>query len=246
MIKDSVPGLTRGLKVLEILKNGKRIPLHELQRIMSIPKSSLLRVMETLVENDYAERDESGAYRSKVRIVPFENSDALDGKIEKALKQVAALTEHTAEWYIPTDNNTLILVKRNQPDNPELHVVAKIGFIRKTGAGHELDAVAAVAAVYMKHADTEFEERWIYKPEGIKCQISSKEASEIIRSACDNAFCSELNYNSNGVRRIAVPVLDGRKLLGVLAVAQCYMPGIQPDDKEKVRILFDSRREIEN
>jgi len=222
----SAPGLARGIKALQLLNDGSKLTLNELIEQTSIPKSSILRILETLMAFDYIEKDETGKlFQAKIRIISL-NAPSWEAKLRQNLSNIAKTTGQTAEWYAPSKAG-LTLIQRKEPPGSELQVRAQIGFFRPIGEGCELDAVAraALAALAVRSDATVIpSDLWTYQPDGIRRDINKTEAEQLMFEAKQKGFAAESCYNSNGVKRIACPIKRGDKFIGVLAVAQCYIP----------------------
>jgi IclR family mhp operon transcriptional activator len=242
--KDSVPGLSRGLQTLKLLGETEKASLNELQKATSIPKSSLLRVLETLVEQGYAERCDNGKnYKAIARIVPLTDvDDSWHGRLVNALSSIAEKTGQTAEWFSPVEGG-LMLTQRREPPGGEVRVRAQIGFFRKICDGCELEAAVKVALAFSERDVPK--NMWTYEPDGVKFSVKADDAKDIINETRKTACAMDIRYNSFGVKRMACAVMKDKKLLGVLALAQCYIPS--PDkniDSERLKILAGKAQEL--
>lgn len=239
-MKDPVPGLSRGLKVLKILNNGSEMSLNELLKSTNIPKSSMLRIIQTLQDHGYIARSTSGkAYYSEIRLISHTKENSFwEKKLAETLNSLADSTANTVEWYIPCQEG-FMLINRSEPASTEIRIKAKTGFVRKLHDGCEMEAVTRVGAalrdenMFIPHSS------WTYKPDGKRYQLSEKEATFIVKQARTKYYASEEFYNLNGIKRTACAILKNNKLRGILALAECYVPAQATKGKDRLELLLE-------
>jgi DNA-binding IclR family transcriptional regulator len=200
--------------------------------------------METLVEQGYAVRCDNGKnYKATARITPLTaEDDSWQNKLMKALSFIAEKTGQTAEWFIPVEGG-LILSQRKEPPSGEVRVRAQIGFIRNIGDNCEFEAAVKVALAFSDRKIPR--EMWIYEPDGVRCKAKEKDIKKIIDETRKTGCAVDMRYNGCGVKRMACAVMKGKKLAGVLALAQCYIPSPDKDiDSERLKILAGKAQEL--
>jgi len=217
------PALARGVAVLRLLENAPGLSLDRIAAQTNVPKASALRLLYTLCELGLVERsDEDKSYRARVRLVPIDTGDSMEERVRGSLARLARAAGHTAEWYVPSQEG-LVLVQRCEPEAEMVSVKARIGFVRAWR--NELDAVACVANAVRESGTGVYSGYWTYDAEGLRRNLSMHEAAERLAQARARGVAHDEHYNTNGVRRAAVPVVRDRSLAGVLAIAASYRPG---------------------
>lgn len=221
--KPSAPALQRGIQILRLLEPGDALTLEAVAARTAIPKASALRLLQTLQEMRLVDRRPDKSFVSRARLVPVRDGQTqMTSRIAESLRRLCAATGHTAEWYVPSEQG-MILVQRQEPDSQQVHVVARIGFVR---AWHdELDAVACVGIAFGGHGDRGLSGFWVYDANGNRSSLTARQAQDMLSAARRDRMAMDRTYNTNGVRRTAVAVACGDELLGVLAVAGSYRPG---------------------
>jgi len=242
----SAPALARGIAVLRLLEDGRRMTLEAIAGSTSLPKPSLLRILQTLDGLGLVARDTTSRhYYATSRLVPFQGNGRLfEGRLDAALERIASATGHTAEWYVPSEDG-MALVRRAEPSLREVGVQARIGFIRSWKG--ELDAVATVAYAWLREPMRSFAGFWSYVADGMKDKLSDDDAKRCVGQARQNGFAVDKHCNLNGVRRIACIVGRNAKCLGVLVVAQHLVPpGLQRERKHVEVLLKEAQNLSEN
>lgn len=223
----SSPALERGIAAWRRLCECGPLRLEELARDTGVPKASLLRHLDTLASLGLICRDAPDKrFRATALIVPLAAAtDAFSGRLATALQQLCAETGHTAEWWVPQGRAMVLLLQRF-PDDGEVHVRARVGFVRPSQG--ELEAVlrAALAAGLKPEANDDGK-WWTYDENGEVLRLSAKAARQALaQAATAQASAADPCVNPNGVRRHAAAVRDAAgALLGVLAIAESYSPG---------------------
>jgi DNA-binding IclR family transcriptional regulator len=228
-ISHLVPGLARGIRLLELMADGESRSLEALVRLTDWPKASVFRLLQTLCALGMLRRHETDrTYSAACTIVPLDTSAAqpdLNRRLPEILANLAQSTGQTAEWYVPTPEG-LILVQRSEPENQEVRVVARIGF-RRDWTG-ELEAVASIGNAYGRPPRCPNPRYWTYMEEGTKKTLSAEEVVRTLASARSDGLAQDAHYNLNGVRRSAAAISGSGRLLGILALAESFRPGPEP------------------
>ena len=133
----AAPALERGIRVLRRLAERPGIRLETLARELGAPKSSVLRLLETLADLNLARRAEAG-WQALAVLAPLAEDD-FPARLDRALAQLAARAGRSAEWW-EADDAGMVLRRRCEPPAGEVAVRAQPGFVRPWRG--ELDAVA--------------------------------------------------------------------------------------------------------
>ncbi len=241
-LKSPVPGLERGVTLLQLLGDGLHATLDDLARETNYPKSSILRILETLKNLGLVSRDEATReYFALQRLVPLRMMDQdFDSALRTSLQQIAESLGFTAEWYVPVAEG-MVLVRRAEPFQGGAQVMAHVGFLRPWN--EQLEAVACLAHAWRPEAPPLVKQGlFSYLADGEARPLSLKAAQMRIQHAGRDGFSRDVAFNDNGVRRTACVVLHDDALAGILAIAECYRPGAGLDSAENLQILIKEAR----
>jgi DNA-binding IclR family transcriptional regulator len=227
------PALARGLQLLDQLAVDGQASLEKLAARNGWPKSSVLRFLQTLEQAGAVLQDPASRHwRALKHLQPLEppSLPPLE-QVRKQLPGLAQGTGHCAELYLWQENR-LRLIDRAEPDSGEWRVRARIGFERNFA---ELDATALI--VYAFDPESQAPDKvWGWK-KGKRKKISAEKRVQRIEETRGRGLAVDADFNENGIRRFAVPVLHENRLLGVLAVAQRQTPGADAETDFVTRIL---------
>jgi DNA-binding IclR family transcriptional regulator len=106
-----IPALARGISVLDLLgSHTGSLSLENLAKKTNIPKASLSRILETLVDAGLIERGQDKRFYALARIIKRDKDhETFDRLLKKKLLFLAEQTGGTAEWYIPGDTGCLLM-----------------------------------------------------------------------------------------------------------------------------------------
>ncbi len=239
----SVPGLARGIAVMKLLEEKGGMTLDQLAQKSRFPKSSVFRIMDTLISLNLAQKDNANkTYIATARIIPIKaTQNGFEEKLKRTLQQLAETTACTAEWYLATDAG-LIMADRAEPPASEISINAGVGFIREWRG--ELDSVACVGRAWWPKAPRITKGIWVYKSGAIQQALSSSQLDKAIDCAKSTGCAVDKYCNTNGVRRIACAVLRDDSLLGILALAQCYSPRAGKSGKQHLKVLIEKAKTL--
>src|SRR5690606_19386768 len=124
--------LARGIETLRIMTHCPALSLDDLARRTHYPKSSLLRILETLAQMGLVERDDSTkTYYALQRLIPIRHMDAdFPSRLNAALIDLSASFQFTAEWWIHSDEG-MVLIERVDSPTGGAQVLARVGFLRQ-------------------------------------------------------------------------------------------------------------------
>ncbi len=239
MAESSAPALTRGVRILQLLEDRRARLLEEIASETGYPKSSLTRLMETLVNLELIKRDPSTRkYTPCCILLPIqERAESIDNRLRPILGDLANRSSCTAEWYMPSENG-MILIRRAEPADGEVSVIARIGYQR--GWTGELEAVAAVGNAFFHDR----EDHSGFCSAGRHRPLSSAEAKAIIDSVRERGSVVDTEWNSNGVRRAAVIVKQRSIPVGVLAIAESMRPTPKLSPDEHLKLLKQASNQL--
>jgi DNA-binding IclR family transcriptional regulator len=235
MNKSAAPALARGIKVLKILAENGLMSLEELAVATGSPKSSLLRILETLIEIEMVKKDTvSKRYQSLVAIVPaVTETNRFREQVKRALKQISLETLSTSEWY-ELSGDSMLITERYEPENQMVKVLAKIGYRRTLDS--EFEAVARLCLAFNTSL-LSTGGYWNYET-GTRKPIEPDKQSSMLKEAANELAVMDVEYNPNGVRRYAAAVRkpDGT-LAGIIALAENFTPSADAKANEKLQAL---------
>ncbi|HPO90992.1 MAG TPA: helix-turn-helix domain-containing protein [Victivallales bacterium] len=233
--KYKAPALARGLDLIEFLSESEPLTLERLSEKLSIPKASLLRLLETLELKGYVEKNpKNKEYMAKTIIIPTFIEKNLREKINKLLNDLSEKTLRTVEFYIP-DKNGLKIAFRKECEIKNITVKAKIGFKRSLDS--EFEAVTRIAHAFADSLKTQYYDKmWIYNSGQIK-KINKEDYEEFVKTTKKERIAIDFEFNSNGVRRTAAPIFEDKNLIGIIALAENFYPNCDEDTKKNAKIL---------
>jgi DNA-binding IclR family transcriptional regulator len=208
------PALARGLAVLGLL-GTEPIPLEDLARSVKLPKPSVLRLLLTLQAMGAADREPGGKrWRALARIASIaDSSNALRARSSGALHQLCADSGQIAELYA-LEAGGMRMIDRREPAGCEVTLRAQVGFLRDRGE------VEAVNQIVLAHDATRIgADHWHYR-DGRNVAIAQRKVRALAGLVASRGWAADIEPNSNGVRRVAAPLLGASgKLEGAIAVA---------------------------
>lgn len=221
MEKSLVPGLERGLKVIELLEKEKNgLSFGELLDRTGIPRPSLARILNILETYNFIRNSTDGKYRLGYRLLSLGYTvySQLDlvSEARPFLMKLVELTGETAELTILDRGEILYIDKIDSPE--PIRLVARIGSRYKT---LHCTAVGKVYLAYMGEKFlndylsnvglSPFTEKTITNPELLKKHL------EEIRL---KGYAFDDEEVRIGIRRVASPIFSSFEgLIGVLGIA---------------------------
>lgn len=221
MDKSLVPGLERGLRIIELLEKEKEgLSFGELLDRTGIPRPSLARILNILEAYDFIRNSNNGKYRLGYRLLSlgYKVYSQLDlvSEARPFLLNLVELTGETAELTILDRGEILYIDKIDSPE--PIRLVARIGSRYKTLH------CTAIGKVYLAYMGENFLNDYLSKvglPSFTEKTITNP---EILREQLEEIRLKGYAFDDQevriGVRRIASPIFgsfDG--LVGVLGIA---------------------------
>ena len=219
--KSKAPALAHGIDVLMLLSQHNQLTLESISHKLDLPKSSLLRYMDTLVDYALVSRSPSDKQYSLADSFLTNGHTQFQLKLEHIMATLCDDTQCTCEWY-ELEHGQIILKKQLAYEGHQIKISATEGFVREFGP--ELEAVNRI---FLSHHTTKLstEDYWAYDEKQQRQAISNDQA---IASMKQTILAYKDDYaNSNGIRRMAKAVYKDNKLYGVLALAQItFLPQV--------------------
>jgi DNA-binding IclR family transcriptional regulator len=225
--RPAAPALARGIRILRLLEQ-RSCSLDAIAREVKMPKSSILRMLDTLIGLGLVARDErTGSYAPLTMLVPVAAGaeKAWQQRLENTLTMLAESTGATAEWYVPGPQG-MVLLQQAEPPQGEVRVRARAGFIRTFDG--ELDAVACLGHAWFTVKEASSGSFWTYDRQGRHRNLGQADVARRIALARECGSALDEHFNTNGVRRLACLIRRGNRPLGVLALAESLRPNSTP------------------
>jgi len=230
------PAVDRALDVIEFLAvREKALPLSEILAKLSIPKQSLIRILNTLCDRGVVERTgQRGFYRLGMKLLYF--GDRLQDKIKlrsvgrPLMQELAAKPRQTVELST-LDRDQLVLIE-------QVEGTEGIRLYSRVGSAYPYFHAVAVGKIYL--ADMAPEKRHkvlttIGLPPMTENTITDLDELEgEITQIKEKGYAFEDQELRKGVRRIVAPIYDHRNhLAGCVGVAATIF-SFENDDKENL------------
>lgn len=245
--KTSVPALERGIDILELLaSSGKTLSFSEILTALSIPRASLVRILDTLVERKIIDKMEvDGHYRLGMKLLYL--GHRLKDKINlrtvawPLMQRLAEQIRETVELSV-LDQGQLLLIE--QIEGPgDVRVYSRIG-----GAYPYFHAVS-VGKLYLAHMDPAKRKRVVDQlglPAVTPWTITDREVLEReLVEILTIGYATENQELRKGVRRVAAPIYDhDGHVAGGLSIAAPVFRVEEEDLPKHGEIVREVAREI--
>jgi DNA-binding IclR family transcriptional regulator len=243
-MKNTVPGLHRGIQVWRELSNNRGdLSLEQIANRTGYPKASLLRMLHTLCDLHLIERNASGSYRATARITYFsESGPDFAKRIQQTLDNLANKLQVVVEWHEPEDYG-LLQIQRAIPTNAEIVLQAKTGFYRLWN--EEFDSLAVIGYAFCSNTPPNRQSLWKYTEQADRIPLTPGEFERTIQAAREKKIMQDPHYNVCGVKRIAAPVIRSGTLAGVLSLAFNFTPVIDTKIRGFIAPFQDAIKEIQ-
>ena len=228
------PAVDRALDVIELLAVcDKGLPLSEILAKLTIPRQSLIRILNTLCDRNIVDKTcQRGFYRLGMKLLYLGNrlqdNIRLRSVARPFMEELAEKTHKTVELST-LDRDQLILIEQIEGSEG-------IRLYTRIGSAYPYFHAVAVGKVYLAHMDAEKRHKVLSAiglPPVTEHTITlmdqlEKELTEIKRKG----YAFEDQELRRGVRRIVAPIYDHRNhLAGCIGVAATIF-SLEIDDKE--------------
>ncbi len=229
------PALTRGIRVLQYMDEDREYSLDELANSLDYPKSSLLRILDVLLDENLINRSfETKKYRPLTRLVALSEFH-FETRLEKALESLASTTGLTAEWYEYSPDG-MVLIRQKFPKGREAYVQAREGWLIKWDS--ILNAVNSLGIANFSPM-TDFSRLSYYSEDGHKTKVTKNLLKRQLQLAKSQGAVIDKFVNSCSVRRIAAVITAGSTVRGVIALAE-FVAKVDVTDQVKILEILQS------
>lgn len=215
------PAVERAIDVIELMARDKEVRFSEILQRLSIPRQSLVRILNTLCGRGIIEKtSRRGCYRLGIRLLYLGNS--IQTKINLRtiahpyMEELAQQTGKNVEL-ATLDQDQLVLLEQVE-GTEEVRLYARVG-----SAYPYLHAVAA-GKIYLAHMDEKKMREVLQKiglPRVTKNTITSfKNLERDLKGIRSKGYAFEDQELRKGIRRVAAPIYNYRnELAGCLGIA---------------------------
>lgn len=221
MDKSLVPGLERGLKIIELLeKEREGLSFGELLDRTGIPRPSLARILNILEAYDFIRNSTNGRYKLGYRLLSlgytvYSQLDLIS-EARPFLLNLVELTGETAELTILDKGEILYIDKIDSPE--PIRLVARIGSRYRTLH------CTAIGKVYLAYIGENFLNSYLSKVGLSSFTEKTVTNPEILMKQLEEIRLKGYAFDDEevriGVRRIASPIFGSfDALVGVLGIA---------------------------
>lgn len=235
------------MRVLQILSlvsgSSQGMRLSDISRILDIPKSTLLPILQTMVQSRYLFKDETDRYSPGIAMTAMSASSGNElsstQQIRRCLEQLVDRFRETCYFGVLEKGQVFYLEKVESP-NP-LRML--------TSTGHRLPAYATGLGKALLLDKTETEIRKLY-PEGLR-PLTENTVADIpslmkqLEEAKFGGYTWEVQESTEHIRCFGVPVRIRGKIEGAISIA---IPLFRYDPAEKealVQALQESAKILE-
>ena len=210
-----IQSLARGLKILDILSQAQEgVSITELAELLGVDKGSASRLVATLVQHGYAEKDENNRrFHLGAQVVSLSRSLLIRLPLREAakpfLRQLMELTGECAHLAVPAQGKVLYIDQVESPAT--LRVNAQVGTMNPLHCTALGKVILAFGEVELPAVLESFTAHTLTDPGQLR------ENLELTRK---RGFAVDDEEFDLGVRCIAVPVFDFRgKLAGSIGIS---------------------------
>lgn len=207
----TIQSLDRGLKILDILsKSGKPLTLNEITEHFDIDRSSIFRLLGTLIQNNFVHQDvETKKYTLGFKIMELSGAFGEQTKIETflrpILKSICEMTRQNSHLAV-LDRNEVVFIAVEQPkQNLSVHI--SVG----TREPAHATALGKVLLAFQKENELRNIMRSITLKKYTRNTITSmKEYQEHFKRILQQKYAIDNEEYRNGIICIASPVFNHR------------------------------------
>ncbi len=194
------------------------------------PKSSILRIMQTLMSLGAVARDpDTLVFRALLRLTPINTEDQhLREHCAPAISELCKRTRQTIELHRFAPND-VEMIDRQEPEDANVCVRARVGWRHPLA---EFDSIMQICFAFGSQDLSQLPSLWFWLGRD-KSPLTRKTVEQTLTKVKKDQFATDLSININSVRRYASPIIDqGGRLRAVVAAAQaCTVHDHEPDEK---------------
>lgn len=236
------------MEVLQVASRAAPRTLDELARVSGVPKTTLLRILNTLVETGYVSKTRKKRYVANFQLTKLIPLDSAHHRhLEAVLETVSRETGQTAE-IITVTGKSLYWYDRFEPAGFGVRVAAQRGFRRTL---YELDAPSRLylSRIGIDKVGEEFDRTAFYTAMPQYAPVSWDAARALIRGTKPDCVAFDQTGNRNGIRRFATAITSKQgAVLYLLAIAEPAVVVSSWDEyaKRLTDVLIDQRQRLQD
>ncbi|MBW1783982.1 MAG: IclR family transcriptional regulator [Deltaproteobacteria bacterium] len=230
------PAVDRALDVIELLATSqKELPLSEILARLSIPRQSLIRILNTLCDRGIVDKTgQRGFYRLGMRLLylgnRLQNNIRLRSVARPFMQELADRTHKTVELST-LDRDQLVLIEQIEGSEG-------IRLYTRIGSAYPYFHAVAVGKIYLAHMDAEKRHKVLSAiglPPVTEHTLTGMEQLEReLAGVREQGYAFEDQELRKGVRRIVAPIHDHQgHLAGGVGVAATIF-SFEMEDKERL------------
>ena len=241
------PAVDRALDVIELLAiSEKELPLSEILTRLTIPRQSLIRILNTLCDRGIVDKTgRRGFYRLGMRLLYLGNrlqdNIRLRSVARPFLQELADKTHKTVELST-LDRDQLVLIEQIEGSEG-------IRLYTRIGSAYPYFHAVAVGKIYLAHMEAEKRHKvlsTIGLPPVTEHTITDmNQLEKELAGIKEHGYAFEDQELRKGVRRIVAPIYDHRShLVGCVGVAAIIF-SFEMDDRERLgRQVMETANQI--
>jgi DNA-binding IclR family transcriptional regulator len=229
---EPTPAAVRVIDVIRCLGEFGPQQRDAIARCTGIPRSTCLRLLAALRASRVTEHDShDGFWRLRERLTPItDDSDDLLAAGATVFEELCARGTFTAEVYALVDRR-LRLVRKQEAVAAVLSTRVQPGWVHDVRQADARTLILVGWGLVEPRAPLQT----IMGVDGPTWSVDEIQQGGAV--ARRRRFACDLGFNSHGILRQAVPLLDNGVLRGVLAGAQFLTPGLDGSDASLARRL---------
>ena len=225
----TAPALQRGLRVLELLSGAKEpLTLSTIAHMLALPVSSIQRMVNQLLDEDYIIRTASGGYylgNKLYRIAYNQNAD-------ETLLNVA----------LPAMRD--FVFQTSQSIHLNVAVIDQFVIIGQL-AGTDLVRVTVRPGSYPIAEFPSGQVLLVFGANGADETELKKVAPELQKSIREKGYCVGESHTAKGVFHLSVPIiLENNQCVASLATSFCLSKKKKPDEKQRFETLVEPLKSV--
>jgi len=243
------PAVDRALDIIELLAVSEReISLSEILTRLTIPRQSLIRILNTLCDRGIVDRaGKRGFYRLGMKLLYLGNrlqdNIRLRSVARPFMEELAEETHKTVELST-LDRDQLILI--DQIEGSE-----GIRLYTRIGSAYPYFHAVAVGKVYLAHMEAQKRHKVLsaigLPPVTGHTITRIERLEEELKKIRENGYAFEDQELRNGVRRIVAPIYDHRnRLAGCVGIAATIFSFEMADTEDLAREVIETAGQISN